>query len=126
MLARLASLRLWLLAAMIVSAAAGLGGASLLYTNVERSHEHAADAAKALQEAKTIAAQVQAGVDATRLAALQDLLVNDRITIERGGSVVFQGPPRTGREFERYRRRFPAASCESPTTPHLVRASRSI
>jgi signal transduction histidine kinase len=100
MLARLASLRLWLLAAMIVSAAAGLGGASLLYTNVERSHEHAADAAKALQEAKTIAAQVQAGVDATRLAALQDLLVNDRITIERGGSVVFQGPPRTGREFE--------------------------
>jgi signal transduction histidine kinase len=108
MLARLASLRLWLLAAMIVSAAAGLGGASVLYTNVERSHEHAADAAKALQEAKTIASQVQAGADGARLSALQDLLVNDRVMVERGGRVIFQGPPRTGREFElRVQAQFP-------------------
>jgi signal transduction histidine kinase len=100
MLARLVSLRLWLLAAMIVSAAAGLGGASVLYTNVERSHEHAADAAKAFQEAKTIAAQIEAGAGGGRLTALQDLLVNDRITVQRGGRTVFQGPPRTGRAFE--------------------------
>jgi len=100
MLARLASLRLWLLAAMIVSAAVGLGGASLLYRNLQLSQERAADAAQTLQEARGIAAQVQAGADVARVAALQALLVSDRLTIERGGRTIFQGPARPGHQLE--------------------------
>ena len=56
MLARLASLRLWLLIAMIVSAAAGLVGAAFLFTQVENSHESTTDRTQARQEARTEAA----------------------------------------------------------------------
>ena len=100
MLARAPSLRFWLLVAMIASAVIGLGAAVVLFNHVQTSHEHAADAAKARQEARTIAAQVQAGADMARLSALQELLANDQITIYRAGRVVYQGPARTGREFE--------------------------
>ncbi len=100
MLARLASLRLWLLAAMIASAAAGLGGASLLFRHLQLSQEHAGDAAQTLQEARGIAAQVQAGADVARLGALQALLVSDQLTVERGGRTIFQGPARPGRQLE--------------------------
>jgi signal transduction histidine kinase len=100
MLARLASLRLWLLVAMIASAAIGLGAAAVLFRDVETSHEHAADAAKALQEARVIAGQVQAGAGVARLAALQGVLVNDQITVVRDGRAIFRGPVRRGRELE--------------------------
>lgn len=100
MLTRAPSLRFWLLVAMIGSAVIGLGAAVLLFDHVQTSHEHAADAAKARQEARTIAAQVQGGADQARLAALQQLLSNDQITVYRDGRIFFQGPPRTGREFE--------------------------
>lgn len=100
MLARLASLRLWLLVAMVISAAAGLAGAAVLFRQVESSHESAADRAKALQVARAIAAHVQAGAGVTHLAAMQAVLVNDQIIVERGGKVVFRGPSRAGRNFE--------------------------
>ena len=100
MLARLASLRLWLLLAMTVSAAVGLGAAAVLFGYVQSSHEHAADAAKALKEARAIADQVQAGADAARLAAVQAVLVNDQITVIRGERTIFRGPVRPGRELE--------------------------
>lgn len=100
MIARLVSLRLWLLTAMIASAVVGLGGAYLLYRQVERSSEHAADAAKARAEARTIADQVQAGADHDDLAAVQELLVNDQLTVQRAGHTIFAGPPRTGHQFE--------------------------
>ncbi|MDQ2896966.1 MAG: HAMP domain-containing protein, partial [Actinomycetota bacterium] len=100
MLARLASLRLWLLAAMVISATVGLGGAFLLYRHVENSHAEAKDAAKARQEATVIAAQAQAGADGEDLAALQALLVNDKITVRRAGRTVFEGPAHPARDFE--------------------------
>ncbi len=100
MFTRAPSLRFWLLVAMIASAVIGLGAAVLLFNHVQNSNEHAADAAKAQQAARTIAAEVQAGADASRLAALQELLPNDQITVEREGRIVFQGPARTGRDFE--------------------------
>jgi hypothetical protein len=50
-LARLTSLRLRLLVAMIASAAVGLGAAAVLFRDIETSHEHGADSAKALKEA---------------------------------------------------------------------------
>ncbi|MBV9605771.1 MAG: HAMP domain-containing histidine kinase, partial [Solirubrobacterales bacterium] len=100
MLTRAPSLRFWLLVTMIASAVVGLGAAVLLFNHVEHSNERTADAAKARQEAQTIAAQVQAGADRGQLAALQALLPNDQIIVERAGQVVFRGPPRTGRAFE--------------------------
>jgi signal transduction histidine kinase len=99
-LARLASLRLWLLVAMIASAVVGLVVAALLFPQVQASHEHVADAAKARSEARTIAAQVQAGAGRRELTALQRVLVNDRITVVRDGRTIFDGPVRRGRELE--------------------------
>jgi two-component system sensor histidine kinase BaeS len=118
-----------LLVAMIASAVVGLGAAVVLFKDVQTSHEHAADAAKARQEARTIAAQVEAGADTARLSALQKLLANDQITVYRAGRRVFQGPARTGREFElQVEVRFPGgldriadyASPESSTTLELT------
>jgi signal transduction histidine kinase len=99
-LARLASLRMWLLVAMVACAAAGLGGAAVLFGQVENSHEHSSDQTKARQEARAIAAQVRAGADRDDLADLQALLVNDRIVVEQGGRTIFSGPSRRGRAFE--------------------------
>lgn len=100
MLARLASLRLRLLVAMLASGGVGLGVATILFRGVEHAHERRADVAKAHLEARAIAAQVAAGAGATRLAALQAVLINDRITVIRGGRTIFRGPPRRAREFE--------------------------
>ncbi len=100
MFARAPSLRYWLLVAMIASAVIGLGAAVLLFNHVENSSEHTSDVTNARQEARTIAAQVHAGADRAEVAALQNLLVNDRVTVYRAGRILFQGPARTGREFE--------------------------
>ena len=100
MLARLVSLRLWLLVAMLASAAVGLVAAVVLFGEIQSSHEHAGDAAKARQEASIVAAQIQAGADTSRLAALQALLVNDQITVVRDGRTVFRGPAMADRELE--------------------------
>jgi signal transduction histidine kinase len=99
MLARLLSLRLWLLAAMIASAGVGLAAAAVLYGQVEHSHEYSADQAKALAEARTVARQVQAGADRDDLSALQRLLSSDQLTVQRAGRVIFRGP-KPGSQFE--------------------------
>jgi two-component system sensor histidine kinase BaeS len=91
--ARVTSLRLWLLVAMITSAIVGLGGFFLLERQLENSTEHSADTADAQREARAIAAQVMAGAGPTRLARLQDLLSDERLTVERAGATVFGGPP---------------------------------
>lgn len=107
MIARLLSLRLWLLAAMITSAGVGLGAAAVLYAHVERSQERSADHIKGLAEARTVAAEVQAGADRDDLTALQRLLGHDQLTVKRAGHVIFRGPnPGTQLEL-RARARFP-------------------
>jgi signal transduction histidine kinase len=100
MLARAASLRLWLLAAMIASAGVGLAGAAVLYGNVERSYERSSDQATALAEARTVAAQVRAGAGVQRLQGLQALLAGDQLTVERAGQIIFRGPTKPASEFE--------------------------
>ncbi len=100
MAASFGSLRLRLLLAMLISAAVGLAGAFLLYSQVERSKERAVDRAKALTEARTIAAQVRGGAGIATLQAEQELLPNDQIVVERGGRVLFRGPDRAGRDLE--------------------------
>jgi signal transduction histidine kinase len=97
---RAPSLRYWLLVAMIATAIVGLAGAALLFNHVQTGHERTADWAKARQEARTIAGQVQAGAGAARLRDLQQLLASDQIVVTRGGHILFQGPAQTGREFE--------------------------
>ncbi len=99
MLARLTSLRLWLLAAMTASAIVGLAGEAILFRQIQSSGEHAADTRKALQEARTIARGVQAGRLA-RLPSFQSLLVNDQITVVRNGKTIFRGPALRRRELE--------------------------
>jgi signal transduction histidine kinase len=129
MLIRAPSLRVWLLVAMIGSAVIGLGAAVLLFNHVQTTTAQAADAEKARQEAQTIAAQVQAGAGITRLNGLQALLAHDRIIVYRAGRLVFQGPARTGREFElQEQARFPGglvrvedySGRELSTTPKLI------
>ena len=100
MLARVASLRLWLLVAMVTSSIVGLAGAILVISKIDGPSERSADTAKALREARAVAAQVQAGAGVAQLAALQDVLINDRLTVRRGAATVFEGPARTGRRFE--------------------------
>jgi signal transduction histidine kinase len=113
MFPRAATLRFWLLIAMVASSVIGLGAAVVLFNQVQDSKERAADAAKARQQARTIAAQVEAGADHRRLAALQALLINDQVTVERHGRIIFQGPRPIGRELE--------ARVETPFPDGVVR-----
>ncbi len=77
-----------------------LGGAFLLYRHVESSHAQAEDAGKARQQARAIAAQVQVGADGDDLTALQGLLVNDQVMVQRAGRTIFAGPAHPARDFE--------------------------
>lgn len=101
MLARLASLRLWLLAATLGAGAIGLAAAYLAIGSLQTSHERAADQAKALLTARAIAAEARAGADALRFQALQAALPNDQVVVVRDGRPVFSGrPPRVNRPLE--------------------------
>lgn len=128
MFTRATSLRYWLLVAMIGSAVVGLVAAVFLFNQVQTTHQHATDAAKARQEARTIALQVESG-DAAHLSASQLLLADDRITVYRGGRIIYRGPARKGRHFElRVAVPFPGglvkladySSPEASTTPELA------
>ncbi len=100
MIARLVSLRMWLLVAMVVSAAAGLAGAAVLFGQVQHSQESVSDRAQALQRAHVIAAEVQKPGAVDRLRTMQAVLVSDQVIVERGGRTIFQGRSLAGREFE--------------------------
>jgi signal transduction histidine kinase len=126
MLARVTSLRLWLLVAMVTSSIVGLGGAFLVGSKIDQSSERSTDTAKALQVARRIANQLQAGAGVSRLAALQDVLVDDRLTVRQGGATVFEGPARTGHRFElRVRAPFTGGVVELAdyTEPHSTRTT---
>ena len=100
MFARAPSLRFWLLVAMITSAVVGLGVAVLLFDHVQNSNERSADTAKALEQAHTIAGQVQAGAGPARLAALQAVFPSDQLTVLRAGRTIYAGPAPAGRALE--------------------------
>ena len=59
---------------MIASAAIGLVAAVVLFNRVQTANERAADATKAREEARAIAAEVEAGAGQYRLTGLQELL----------------------------------------------------
>jgi signal transduction histidine kinase len=101
MLAWLVSLRLWLLAAMLSSAAVGLAAAAVLDSNVEHSHNQVSDQVEARVEARAVARVVGAGADHPELAALQQILDDDQLTVRRGARVIYRGPapPSNTRRF---------------------------
>ena len=100
MLSRLASLRVWLLAAMLVTALLTLVVGNVITNQLSAASGDAADRAKAMAIAQAIAAQVQAGADAGDLRALQQVLPTDQIIVTRNGTTVFAGPARTSDELE--------------------------
>ncbi len=93
MVGRLASLRVKLLAAMLVAGCVGLIGSYLVISRLERVDERSADRQKAFVTARTIAHEVAGGATPAELAAMQKVLLNDRILILRGGKQVYEGPP---------------------------------
>ena len=93
MVARLASLRVKLLVAMVAAGCVGLAGSYVLISRLERADERSADRQKALVTAQAIAREVAAGATSADLASMQKVLLNDRIRVLRGGRQVYEGPP---------------------------------
>ena len=100
MVARLTSLRFWLLVAMIAAGVVGLVGAYVSFGKIQAAQERRADLRKAEQQAAAVAHQAAAGVGRARFAALQAVLPNDQLIVLRGGRRVFVGPAITARELE--------------------------
>jgi histidine kinase len=100
MLARLASLRLWMLVTTVGAAIIGLTAAYFAIGHLQNAQERVADRAKALRTARAIAAQAAAGAGPGRLQALQAVLPNDQIVVTRHGHVLFRGPALPGRDLE--------------------------
>lgn len=100
MLSRLASLRVWLLAAMLATAVLTLVAGNVITSQLSSSSEDAADRAKAQSTAQVIAAQVQADADADDLRALQQVLPTDQVIVTRNGTTIFAGPALTSEPLE--------------------------
>jgi signal transduction histidine kinase len=100
MLARLTSLRFWLVVAMLGAALVGLAGAYASYGRIEASREHAADLARDKRIAAAVAAQAAAGAGYARFAGVQAVLPYDRLTVIRNGKRQFAGSALLGGEVE--------------------------
>jgi two-component system sensor histidine kinase BaeS len=97
---RLASLRVWLLAAMLGTGAVGIVLAYLMGGSIQRSHEASEDRQKAQLVANAVAVQAMHGASRRQLASLQRVLVSDQLIIVRHGRAVFTGRPLRSREVE--------------------------
>lgn len=101
MLKRLASLRVWLVAAMVAAALIGLVVSRIVVADLTRSGEMAKDRDKAAFVAGSIARRLAHGLDRSELALMQSVLASDQIIVHRHGRVVFSGVvPRGRRELE--------------------------
>lgn len=100
MLRRLASLRLWLLAAMVGAAIVGLIAANLTIGHIQTSAERSADRQKARATARALAAQAAAGASVDHFRVIQSALKNDQIVVESGGRTIFAGPPLAQKKLE--------------------------
>jgi signal transduction histidine kinase len=97
---RMASLRVWLLTAMLGMGVVGVGLTYVVVGNIEHSRETSADRTKALAVARAIAAQAARGATPAALARAQAVLPSEQVIVVRGGRVVFTGPPRLNRDVE--------------------------
>lgn len=94
MLARLRSIRLRLLVAMLVAAVAGLAGAYFVIGRIEHREELSIIRADAAQAARAVAAEAAAGAGRDRFGLEQALLGDDQLLVFRNGREVFAGPAR--------------------------------
>ncbi|MDQ2813366.1 MAG: HAMP domain-containing histidine kinase [Actinomycetota bacterium] len=92
MIERLTSLRVWLLLAMLATALVAILAGNFITDRLNAGSEVAADRAKALLIARSIAAQVQRGNGAPQLRAVQEALPDDQLVVIQGGRTVFAGP----------------------------------
>lgn len=100
MIERLNSLRVWLLLAMLGTAAVAILAGNLVVDRVNAKAEIKADRAKALLTAHAIAAHVEEGDSVEDLRVLQQALPNDQIVVFKHGSRLFTGPTRSGQPLE--------------------------
>jgi signal transduction histidine kinase len=94
MAARLRSIRLRLLVAMVVTAGAGLVGAYFVIGTIEHEEEQAVIRDAAAREARAIAREAAAGADAESYRRDQALLGDDQVLVFQDGRRVFAGPAR--------------------------------
>lgn len=97
---RLASLRVWLLAAMLGSGAVGIVLAYMTAGSIGRSHEASEDRNKAQMVANAVAVQARQGAGPAQFASLQRVLPSDQLIVVRHGRVAFSGSPLRAREVE--------------------------
>jgi signal transduction histidine kinase len=97
---RLASFRIWLLAAMLIAGAVGVVGARFVIGRIQHTEEESADRQKDLRIAQAIAARVEGGADLGQLQAIQAVLPYDQIVVYRNGQGIFSGPTITKTTFE--------------------------
>lgn len=100
MIERLKSLRVWLLVAMLATAAVTLVGGNFIFDRLNAASERAADQAKALATANAIAARVHGGAGTAELQALQRVLPTDQIVVVKDGTTIFTGPSMTSLPLE--------------------------
>lgn len=89
---RLASLRVWIVAAMISAGAVGGLAAYAAVGRVAHSEELAADRAKTQAVVDAIANELSRGASTGELAQLQRVLPNAQLIVERDGVRIFTGP----------------------------------
>jgi signal transduction histidine kinase len=132
MLERLASLRLWLVCAMLGTTLTGL---ALTYAIVHSRGGAAtqADRRKSALVAAAVASEAARGASVAQLAQAQRLLPNDRLIVVRRGRVVFRGPRRSAEVEHSTTRPFPGGrvtivdhettEAASSATPAVVAAA---
>ncbi len=97
---RLASLRVWLLAAMLGTGAVGILLSYVTAGGIERSHQASEDRAKAQTVADHVAQEAAHGAARAQFAVMQRVLPSDQLIVIRHGRRVFAGPPLLAREVE--------------------------
>jgi signal transduction histidine kinase len=108
MAARLRSIRLRLLVAMVVTAGAGLVGAYFVIGTIEHSEELAVIRHQAAQAARAVAREAAAGAGPQRFRADQAVLGDDQLLVVRRGRVAFAGPARTSALTAKATAQFPS------------------
>jgi signal transduction histidine kinase len=94
MIALLRSIRLRVLVAMVVTAAAGLVGAYFVIGKIEHQEELSIIRTDAAQAARAVAAEAAAGADPSRFRRAQAALGDDQLLVFRNGRKVYAGPAR--------------------------------
>jgi len=107
MIARLRSIRLRLLLAMVATAAAGLAGAYVAIGKIEHAEELSMIRNDATQAARAVAAEAAAGAGRKRFGLDQALLGNDQLLVFQDGRRIFAGPARASELTATASARFP-------------------